>query len=250
MHKTIVYTQNLIKSFSGQKSFPNKVLDNISFSLSKGEILGIIGPNGAGKTTLLKILSTLILPDSGQAKINDLIIGRDDQKIKSLIGLVCADERSFYWRLTGEQNLKFFSALYGLNHQQTKSRIFELTSLFRVDYAHKRFDSYSAGMKRKFSLIRALLNKPPVLFLDEPLKSLDYDSIVELKNFIRQLSTQGITIILATHNIEEAEKICNKFLILDQGKIKAQGSAEELRASFNAISKSLLQVYKKVITRD
>ena len=128
-----------------------RALEDVSFSLKKGKILGVLGPNGAGKTTLLKILATLILPDKGSVLINGWSVGIDDNKIKSLIGLVSSQERSFYWRLTGRQNLEFFALMYDLENPGNK--IEELFDLFEIDYQDNRFDSYSTGMKQKFALM-------------------------------------------------------------------------------------------------
>ena len=225
---------------------PTRSLVDISFSLPKGQVLGILGPNGAGKTTLLKIIATLILPDGGKVIISDNIVGKDDEKIKSLIGLATSEERSFYWRLTGIQNLNFYARLYGLNKSQTVSRIDQLFKLLDVDYADRRFDFYSAGMKRKLALIRALLHNPEILLLDEPTKSLDYNSACQLQNFIKNEAQKGKTIILATHNMEEAENLCNLFMILHQGHIYGLGTLEKLRKNINSSSASLREIYLKL----
>ncbi|MFH1339582.1 MAG: ABC transporter ATP-binding protein, partial [Candidatus Omnitrophota bacterium] len=166
---------------------PVRALENLSFSLNKGEIIGVLGPNGAGKTTLLKIISTLILPDKGTVTVSGFQVGRNDNEIKSLIGLVAPGERSFYWRLSGRQNLEFFAAMYGLNKKEAKKKVEELFSVLKIDYKEqdRRFDSYSSGMKQKFALIRSLLNDPDVLLFDEPTKSLDYAAALEFRNFIK-----------------------------------------------------------------
>jgi ABC-2 type transport system ATP-binding protein len=202
---------------------PVVALDNVSFSLEKGRVLAILGPNGSGKTTLLKIISTLILPDKGTAAINGYQVGKDDDKIKSLIGLVSSAERGFYWRLSGRQNLEFFAALYGLRTKKAGQRIYELLALFNVDYADRRFDSYSSGMKHKFALMRALLCDPPLLLLDEPTKSLDYNSACELREFIKARKDHGITTVIATHDLEEARYLAESYLILNKGAVCGMG---------------------------
>jgi len=225
---------------------PTRALEDISFSLKKGEILGVLGPNGAGKTTLLKIIATLVLPDKGIVIISRNKVGKDDEKIKFLIGLATSEERSFYWRLTGKQNLEFFASLYDLNKRQSESRIQHLLKLFNIDYINKRFDSYSAGMKRNLSIVRALLHNPEILLLDEPTKSLDYNSACQLRNFIKKETQQGRTIICATHNMEEAEDLCNLFLILHKGRIYGLGSLEELRKKINSSSATLSEIYLRL----
>lgn len=227
---------------------PTRALEDISFSLKKGLILGILGPNGAGKTTLLKIISTLILPDKGTVTINGLCLGRDDEKIKSLIGLTSSCERSFYWRLSGRQNLEFFAALYGLDSKHAKSRIKELFEFFEVTYQDKRFDSYSTGMQQKLALIRALLNNPQLLLFDEPTKSLDYATALNLRNFIKEnlVKKQGKTIIFTTHHMDEALDFADLFMILHKGRLFAFGTLEELRKKINNPFATLGEIFLKL----
>ncbi len=215
-----------------QKSVP--ALRDISFSVNKGETLVILGSNGAGKTTLLKILSTIILAEEGQININGWSPNKDDDKIKSLLGLVFPQERSFYWRLTGKQNLEFFAAMHGLDQKTTSARIQELMETFKIDPStqNRRFDVYSTGIKQKFALIRALLNSPELLLLDEPTRSLDYNTAITLRNYIKH-SLQQKTVIIATHNLEEAEYLGEQFLILQQGRPLAQGSLQDLKDKVN-----------------
>ncbi|MBU1863235.1 MAG: ABC transporter ATP-binding protein [Candidatus Omnitrophica bacterium] len=258
MQNIILKIENLTKIFTPSLSYSDllrlnfkkrisfKALDGLSFSLEKGKILGILGPNGAGKTTLLKIIATLILPDKGTVMVNGYHLDRDDEKIKSLIGLVTSEERNFYWRLSGMQNLEFFSCLYGLNKKEIKLRIAELCTIFKADYLNKRFDSYSTGMKRKCALIKALLHNPKLLLLDEPTKSLDYNSAYELKNFISNEVQTGASVVFATHNIKEAEDLCDTFMILHHGKIYGLGTLNELRLATTLPNASLAEIYLKV----
>lgn len=222
---------------------PTRALKDVSFSVKPGQVLGVLGPNGAGKTTLLKIISTLILPDMGKVKVKGYYLSSDDQKIKSLIGLVSSQERSFYWRLNGRQNLEFFATMYGLNKDVARARIEELFATFHIDYQDKRFDSYSTGMKQKFALIRALLNNPELLLFDEPTKSLDYNSAQELRRFIKLLASKNRTIIFATHNMQEAQELCDTFIILHKGRIFGWGGLEELRERIDAPSADLAKIY-------
>ncbi|MCM8771109.1 MAG: ABC transporter ATP-binding protein [Candidatus Omnitrophica bacterium] len=236
----------ILSGFPGQKMTVTTALQNINFTLEKYKSLAILGPNGAGKTTLLKIISTLILPDSGAVEINGYLVGKDDGKIKSIIGLASAEERTFYSRLSGNQNLEFFAALYGLNKKEIQMRLGQLFKLFAIDYGDRRFDSYSTGMKRKFCLIRALLHNPEILLLDEPTKSLDYNSACELREYIGRLNNEGKTVIFTTHNIEEAENLCDLFLILYRGEIFGFGTKEELKNKANSHSADLAEIYLKL----
>jgi len=228
---------------------PNRALEEVSFSLKKGQILGVLGPNGAGKTTLLKIISTLILPDKGSVIVNGWRLGIDDDKIKSFIGMVSSQERSFYWRLTGRQNLEFFASMYGLKNP--KDKIEELFKLFEIDYQDNRFDSYSTGMKQKFALMRGLLNDPELLLLDEPTKSLDYATALNLRNFIKEdlVRKKGKTVIFTTHHMDEALDFCDLFLILHKGKLYALGTLEELRRKINNPTASLGEIFLKLTER-
>jgi len=225
---------------------PTRALEDISFSLKKGQILGILGPNGAGKTTLLKIIATLILPDKGSVIVDSYYLGVDDDKIKSLIGMVSSQERSFYWRLTGRQNLEFFATMYGLKNP--KNKLEELFDLFEIDYQDNRFDSYSTGMKQKFALIRGLLNDPELLLLDEPTKSLDYTTALNLRNFIKEnlVSKKEKTVIFTTHNMDEALDFCDLFMILHKGKLFALGTLDELRTKINNPTASLGEIFVKL----
>jgi ABC-type multidrug transport system ATPase subunit len=234
-------------SFDFKKKTDVQALDSISFDIAKGRIAGILGPNGAGKTTLLKILATLILPDQGKATICGHEVGRDDEKIKSLVGLVYAQERSFYGRLTGRQNLEFFSALCGLDKKQTEERLGFLFKLFGVDYAHRRFDTYSSGMKQKCALMRSLLHGPQVLLLDEPTKSLDYTTARQLRDFVKEklVGEAGKTVLFTTHHMDEATEFCDYFIIMHKGKIRATGTHEELRQKTGSPGRSLGEIFIK-----
>lgn len=224
-----------------------RALTDVSFSLRKGEILGILGPNGAGKTTLLKIISTLILPDKGSITIRGYRIGKDDDKIKTLLGMVSSQERSFYWRLSERQNLEFFAAMCGLNKKEATTRIKSLFSVFQIDYQNrdKRFDSYSTGMKQRFALIRALLNNPELLLFDEPTKSLDYNTALSFRNFIKEdlVKRQGKTVIFTTHHMEEATDFANRFMVLDKGKLFAFGTLDDLRKRINNPKAGLGEIF-------
>ena len=209
-------------------------LQNIDLEVRHGEIFGLLGPNGAGKTTLLKILSCLVLPDSGRAVVNGRDAAREELAVKRSIGYVTSDERSFYWRLTGAQNLEFFARLHGLATDQINPLVTHL--LERMELSDKRdapFSSYSSGMKQRLSLARALLHDPPILFLDEPTRSLDPVTARHIRQLIRELSSrEGKTILLATHNLNEAAFLCDRMAILSNARVRRVGRLDEFQALF------------------
>ena len=165
-------------------------LDRVSLQIPPGEIFGIMGPNGAGKTTLIKVLSTLILPTSGQAFIHGYNLLTQPERVKSLVGLVSGDDRSFYWRLSCRENLLFFAALYNLPPSQARSRIEELSCLLDLeDFLDRRYAQCSSGMKQRLALARSLIHRPRVLLMDEPTKSLDPGAAENLRHYICLLYT-------------------------------------------------------------
>jgi ABC-2 type transport system ATP-binding protein len=214
-----------------------KALNGVDLEVMPGEIFGLLGPNGAGKTTLLKILSGLVLPDTGQARVNGADIAHQEMTVRRAIGYVTSDERSFYWRLSGRQNLIFFARLFHLPAAQLHDRVDEL--LRRVDLVEKAsepFSGYSSGMKQRLAIARALLHNPPVLFLDEPTRSLDPVTARHMRDFIRDHLSQdeGKTILLATHNLHEAAALCHRMAILNRGRVQRTGRLEQFRALFAA----------------
>ena len=208
-----------------------QALTGVDLQVREGEIFGLLGPNGAGKTTLLKVLSCLILPDKGRARI----LGLDtvhETRVKRLIGLVHSDERSFYWRLSARENLRFFARLYDLPGSRIDSRIDEL--LERVDMtepADRPFSGYSSGMKQRVSIARALLHDPPILLMDEPTRSLDPGTALRLRDYVLEKLKRrdGKTILIATHNLREAETMADRVAIIAQGRVQEVGTVEEVR---------------------
>ena len=213
-----IETQNLTKHFPG-KVIVTKAVDNVSVQVKKSEIVCVVGPNGAGKTTFLKILSSLILPDMGNARINGFDILKQENKVKESVGFVSGDERSFYWRLTGKQNLEFFACLY--NVIDIKNRIAFLMDLLKIEEPDKKFGEYSTGMKQKFGICRAMLHNPEILIMDEPTKSLDTQASQNIRKFLKEelAIKQGKTILFATHNMEEAGSLADRTLNMEQGRI-------------------------------
>ena len=207
-------------------------LQGVNLRVNREEVFGILGPNGAGKTTMIKILCTLISPNEGSAFVNGLDVVRDGKLIRKSIGYIISDERSFYWRLTGRQNLAFFSHLNNLDGKKARVRIeeiLELTDLLKE--ADKMFKDYSTGMKQKLAIARGLLTDPELIFMDEPTRSLDPSTAQHIRNFIREklVREKKSTVLIATHNLQEAEEMCSRLAILHQSKIRACGELSDIR---------------------
>jgi len=207
-------------------------VDKVSLSVAQGELFGLIGPNGAGKTTLIKMLATLLLPTAGTAEINGFNVVKEEGAVKASIGFVSGEERSFYWRLSGRENLMFFAALQNLGAQAAKERIDHILKVLRLDRAaDDMYYGYSSGMKQKLMIARGLLTDPKILFLDEPTKSVDAISAREIKQLIREeiVNKQGRTVFLTSHRLEEVEELCDRIAIMDKGKIHFVGAVAALR---------------------
>jgi ABC-2 type transport system ATP-binding protein len=219
-------------------------VEGVSLDIEEGELFGLLGPNGAGKTTLIKMLCCLVLPNSGTAQVFNHDILKEEQSVKKLVGLVSAEERSFYWRLTGRENLQFYASLYHIPRQQARKRINELLNLVElVDEGDIRFQNYSTGMRQKLAIARGLLSEPRVLFVDEPTRSLDPVSAQAVRCFLKEkMASEGKTVVLATHNLNEAEQLCNRLAIMNHGQVNALGSVPELRSLFQTQEKCELKV--------
>jgi len=221
-----------------------RAVENVDLEIREGEFFGLLGPNGAGKTTLIKMLCCLVLPSSGTGQVFGHDIQKEEQAVKNLVGLVSAEERSFYWRITGRENLRFYASLYHLPGRQAKSRIDELLELVGLtDKADVRFQNYSTGMRQKLAIARGLLSDPRVLFVDEPTRSLDPVSAQAVRSFLKEkVIGKGTTVILATHNLGEAEQLCDRLAIMNRGKLNALGSVRELRSIFQTQEKCELEL--------
>ena len=206
-------------------------LRDVDLYVAPGEIFGLLGPNGAGKTTLVKILSCLILPDGGRAVVGGEDV-RHENRVKPRIGLVHSDERSFYWRLSGRENLRFFARLYDVPGGRIEARIDDLLAkVDLVEAADRRFSDFSSGMKQRLAVARALLHDPPILLMDEPTRSLDPAASLALRDLIRDelRGRDGKTILLATHNLREAEVLCDRLAILVKGTVRQVGTVRDVR---------------------
>jgi ABC-2 type transport system ATP-binding protein len=207
-------------------------VDQISLQIERGELFGLLGQNGAGKTTLIKMLCTALLPSSGSAAIAGYDIIRQTRQVRERIGLVSGEERSFYWRLTGRQNLEFFAALNHVPAATARERIGTLLERVGLaEHADQPFRTYSSGMRQKLGIARGLLNNPQVLFMDEPTRSLDPISAQAMRSFVSEyiIGELGCTVILATHSMAEAEELCDRLAFVRTGQMVAQGTIAQLR---------------------
>lgn len=218
--------------FSRGKERKIPALRQVSFSIPAGEIVGLLGPNGAGKTTLLKILSTLLLPDSGRALVEGADVVQAPGLVRRKIGLVLPSERSLYWKLTAQENLQLFGGLYNLPSRKVRERSSVLLELVGLsDFAHVQVEKFSTGMRKRLMIARAMLHEPRLLILDEPTSGLDIQGKREVWTLLRNLAAQQrVTLLLATHDMEEAETVPDRLLIIHQGKICADGSPAEIKA--------------------
>ena len=243
-------TFNLIKSYRDLILHPFQkkeiiALKDINIRVNKGELFGLLGPNGAGKTTLIKILSGLILPNQGNAYVSGYDLARDGKQARRVVGYVVSEERSFYWRLTGRQNLKFFAILNNLSSSEAKYRIDEVIALIGLDDAADRiFKDYSSGMKQKLAIARGLITHPQILLMDEPTKSLDPLAALNLRRLIKEkiVGEDKKTVFLATHNLSEAEELCHRIAIINHGKVNACGTLEEIRGLLDSTKRYLIEL--------
>jgi len=220
----MIQVQNLSKSFQSIKA-----VDNVNFTISKGEIFGLLGPNGAGKSTTLNIMSTLLKSDAGRILIEGEEIKPNSEACKRLIGVV-PQEISLYDELSAYENLLFWGNLYGIPSKELKESIDETLELIGLlDRKKDLIKTYSGGMKRRINIAASLLHKPKILLMDEPTVGIDPQSRNRIFEVVETLNKQGMTIVYTTHYMEEVERLCNRIAIIDSGKIIAQGTQRELQ---------------------
>jgi ABC-2 type transport system ATP-binding protein len=218
-------------------------VDNISFDVKKGEIFGLLGPNGAGKSTTLRMLSTLARPTKGTATIGGYDIVKNDTKVRKLIGIV-SEKMIMYNRLTAKENLWFFGNLFNIPKDELNKRIDNLLELVKLtQWKNSQVGTFSTGMRQRMNVIRALLNLPQVLFLDEPTLGLDPQSSVEIREFVRKLNKEnGTTVVLTTHMMVDADLLCDRIAIVDHGKIVALDTSPNLKKIINGADTSVIKL--------
>ena len=222
----IISVEDIYKSYGNVHA-----LEGVSFQVPRGSILGLLGPNGAGKTTLVNILTTLLKPDKGRALISGIDVARQPSKVRSRIGLAgqfaAVDEN-----LTGKENLELVGTLYHLPRAEVRVRARRLLEEFSLtDAVNRKTKTYSGGMRRRLDVASSLIGEPEILFLDEPTTGLDPKSRLELWETIEGLVRKGTTVLLTTQYLEEADYLTDRIVIIDQGKVVAQGTSKELKST-------------------
>jgi ABC-2 type transport system ATP-binding protein len=237
-----IETESLTKRFRPLRSYRDLIsparrvertaVSDVSLRIPQGQVFGLLGQNGAGKTTLIRMLTTLLLPTAGTARVAGFDVYQEPHQVRARIGLVSGDERSFYWRLTGRQNLEFFAALQHLPSSITPGRISDLAERLGIaEHLDRPFGHLSTGQRQKLAIVRGLMSEPEILFMDEPTRSLDPISAVAIREFVAEhiVGELGSTVILATHSMPEAEALCRRLAFIQDGRIVAEGSVAELR---------------------
>ncbi len=227
--KPIIITQQLSKIYPGGM----QAVQDVSLAIRPGEIFGLFGPNGAGKSTIVRMLTTLLAPTSGTAVVQGHDVVQEPLAARGAIGLVTADERSFYGRLSAAQNLAFYAAMQNAPRRHIEERVTAVLDLFSL--AHKRdapAQSLSTGQKQRLNMARALVHDPPILFLDEPTKSMDVQTSDLVKALIKDklVGEQGKTVVFISHELYEMDNFCDRVAILADGRIRAIGTPAELGA--------------------
>lgn len=218
-----VDVRNLRKRFGAVQA-----VDGVSFQAGAGEICGVLGPNGAGKTTTLRLLATTLRPDSGTASVYGHDILREPAAVRRAIGMLTASI-GLYPRLTARENVAYFARLYGLSEAQTARRVAALFRLLDMEgYADRRTDTFSTGMKQKVAIARAVVHDPPVMIFDEPTSGLDVLGARTVVEFIRSCRDQGKCVLLSTHQMVEAAKLCDRVAIIHAGRLVTIGAVPEL----------------------
>jgi ABC-2 type transport system ATP-binding protein len=221
----MLHIQKLSKKYKGADYFS---VSNLDLDILKGEIFGVLGPNGAGKTTLISMLCSLIKPTSGTFTINNLDYINNKKELKQLIGIV-PQEYALYPSLTAYENLSYFGSMYGLQGKILKKSIhLYLEKMGLLEFANKKIEIFSGGMKRRINLIASVLHQPKILFLDEPTVGVDVQSKNVIIDHLKQLNKGGTTIVYTSHHLNEAEHFCSRVAIIDNGKIILKGTPKEL----------------------
>jgi ABC-2 type transport system ATP-binding protein len=213
---------NLFRAFRERKA-----VQDISFAVAEGEIFGLLGPNGAGKTTTIRMLTGQLRPTAGEARVAGCDVVRDRPALKSQIGVVF-EYQNLYERMTGEENLLFAARLFGCKHTRVQEM---LEQVGLADRAKEPIRNYSNGMKQRLLIARALLHRPRILFLDEPTKGLDPTASGQIRDLVMRLAAQGVTILLTTHYMEEADQLCRRVAFLNEGRIVAMDTPQKLKVA-------------------
>ncbi len=233
----IIELRDVIKRF-GQTT----ALAGVSFHVNKGTTVGLLGPNGSGKTTTMRLLTGMIEPESGSIRVKDFDPKVQGDEIRAKSGVLTENAAMYEW-MTARENLRFFGALYGLADGRLDRKVGELIGEFNMrEYADKKVSGYSTGMKKRLAIARALINDPEILLLDEPTSGLDPESAHSIITLIEALNSKEVTILICTHNLNEAQTVCGEFVFLDQGTILEAGSLAYLKKKYSHKETLVLKV--------
>ena len=225
----MIEAQELTKTFRDRKRGEIHAVDRVSFTCQPGQIYGLLGANGAGKTTTLRMLATILQPSDGTARVAGFDVVEQPERVRANVGFL-STATALYGRLTARETVEYFGRLNGLNGGALRQRIEELFKLLEIgEFADRRCDKLSTGMKQKVSIARTLVHDPPVMIFDEPTVGLDVMTARTIVGFIRDCRTRGKTVIFSTHVMSEAEKLCDTIGILHDGRLLAEGTLAELR---------------------
>jgi sodium transport system ATP-binding protein len=228
----MIQVKNLTKVFHDKKRGKITAVNDINFHCQKGQIFGLLGPNGAGKTTTLRILATMMTPTAGEVLVNGYHILREAHKVRKSIGFL-SGETGLYDRFTPRETVRFFGKINGLTEQAINQRMTEIFQVLEMNHFQDvRVDKLSTGMKQKLSIARAIIHDPPILILDEPTVGLDVITARVVIEYIREFRNQGKCIIFSTHQMVEAEKLCDEIAIIHLGKLLSVGTLEDLKKHF------------------
>ena len=220
---------------TGQKR-ETVALNGLNLQVSKGTVFGLLGPNGAGKTTTIRILSTLLIPNSGKATVAGFDIVKEASEVRKRIGLILGGERGLYGRLTGKENLNYFAAINHMSASLSRRRVDEVLKMVTLTEAKDRpVEQYSRGMRQRLHVARGLLTDPEILFMDEPTIGLDPVGAQELRQMIPPMVKEGKTIVLTTHYMSEADELSDRIAIIDRGAIVAEGTPSDIKRKFSKV---------------
>jgi len=256
LDKEFYNTEGFLRSFLHvfRKKTKKTALDRVDLEVKRNELFCLVGPNGAGKTTLIKILCTLILPTRGSALVNGYDVVKEEKKARESLGFISSEERSFFWRLSGAENLKFFAALYNVPPRRISKEVARVLGVAGIEEPNKEFQQYSTGARQRLGIARALLREPEILFMDEPTKSLDPLMADNFRRFVKEelVKKHGKTVFFTTHQLDEAEIMADRLAILDRGGVRAVGTAAELKRGARSTKEavSIADVFNYYVKRD
>lgn len=247
-----VLTENLTREYPDPKTRKAaSALQGVSFEVKRGTTCGLLGPNGAGKTTLVKILSTILLPTSGHAYVCGHDVVRSAKEVRRVIGLVLGGEQGLYGSLTARQNLEYWAAIYDVPSKSTRAVVDRLLGKVALaEKADSRVETFSRGMKQRLHLARGLVGDPQVLFLDEPTIGMDPVAAHQFRSLVRELQTEGKTLFITTHDMDEAEEVCSTLMLIDKGKLLGVQTPHSFAQSMRGLERIEAEIQDATLVKE